>query len=194
MRVRANGTALFGLILLCATAAAARVGAQTADSSRRWSIFGGTVPTESWSKAEPSNLELGLGLDFRLRQFSLPLRANVAFGQMSTYAEDKLKFGTMSLDAVVRPLPSMFGLRPYLLGGLGAGTRAGYSGVSGGSYFAADGPPTPYLHYSRSRQTWLFAEGGFGLDVGKAFIQLKAQQPVASDGYLRFPLSVGFHF
>jgi hypothetical protein len=194
MHVRANGTTVIGLVLLCSISGASSARAQASDSTHRWSLYGGTVPTESWSKAEPSNLEVGLGVDFRLRQFSLPLRANLAFGQMSTYTEDKLKFGTLSLDAVARPLPKLFGTRLFLLGGLGVGTRAAYSGVHGGSFFAPDAAPMPFQYFSRPRQTWMFAEGGLGLDVGKMFLQLKAQQPVASDGYLRFPLSVGFHF
>ena len=194
MRTRANGTVLFGLILLCSTGAT-RASAQAADSTHRWSLYGGTVPTESWSHAGVENLELGGSLDFRAKSFPLPLRASVAFGKMNAMGNDAtMKFGTLSLDAVGRPLPKIFGTRLYVLGGGGVGIRGAYSGFTGGRYFATDVPPAPYTLFSRPAQTWAFLEGGLGVDVGKMFFQMKLQAPVASQGYTRVPISIGFHF
>lgn len=50
---------------------------------------------------------------------------------------------------------------------------------------------TPYF---RPRQTWAFASAGVGLDVGRAFIRTKLDQPIASDGLVLIPISVGFPF
>ena len=195
MHVRSNGTALLGLMLLGFQLSATAAGAQAVDSTHRWSLYGGTVPTEGYGHASVSNLELGGSVDFRTRLFPLPLRANLAFGQLSSEGNDaRMKFGTLSLDAVARPLPKILGAKLYLLGGLGVGTRAEYSGFNGGSYFSPDVAPMPYTFFRQPRQTWAFLEGGIGLELGRAFFQLKRQSPVASQGYTRTPVSIGFRF
>lgn len=86
----------------------------------------------------------------------------------------QLKFGTLSLDAVAHPVPKLLGTRLYLLGGLGAGTRAAYSGVVRQLM-----PPTyeaeQYVGFRAPRQTWSFVETGAGLELGRAFVQWKLQ-------------------
>jgi len=59
MHVRSNGTALLGLMLLGFQLSATAAGAQAVDSTHRWSLYGGTVPTEGYGHASVSNLELG---------------------------------------------------------------------------------------------------------------------------------------
>ena len=54
-----------------------------------------------------------------------------------------------------------------------------------------NGPP---VYVERPRETWAFASAGLGLDIGRAFIQLKLEHPVASQGPIVVPLNIGFRF
>ena len=166
MRTRATGSAWLAGVLLGGTLMAAPIGAQAVDSTLRWSLFGGTVLTPGTGLAwNTDNLALGGSADFRWRRFPLPLRATLSVSQSrERLSASRTTFGAFSLDAVGHPLPRFLGTRLYLLGGLGAGTRGA------------------------------FMEGGTGLEIGKAFIEWKLQVPVASDGYRRAPISIGFRF
>jgi hypothetical protein len=140
------------------------------------------------------NVELGGSGDFRVGSFPLPLRASLAFSQASQdWSGSQLRFGTLSLDAVGHPLPKFLGTRLYLLGGLGVGTRAAYSGVVP-QLTGPDFGTETYVGFHRERRTWGFVETGAGLELGRAFVQWKLQWPVASQGYVRAPLSIGFRF
>ena len=199
MRVRANGTVLLVVILLGGTVTASTLAAQSTDSTAstlHWSLFGGSAPIDEGGELTriANNVELGGSAEFRLRQFPLPLRASLSFSQMQqSWSGTMLRFGSLSLDAVGHPLPKLFGTKLYFLGGLGMGTRAAYMDV--GSRLVPGSPETlQYFGYRRPRANWAFVEGGAGLELGHAFIQWKLQMPVASEGYVRAPVSVGFRF
>lgn len=198
MRVRANGTVLLVITLFGGAVLSSPLVAQSTDSSSsriRWSLFGGSAPTEAYGGLMhiANNVELGGSADFRLRQFPLPLRASLAFSQSQDWSGTQLRFGSLSLDAVGHPLPKVLGTRLYFLGGLGLGTRAPFTQL--GMRPVAGSPDTfEYFGYKRTRENWAFVEGGAGLELGHAFIQWKLQMPVASEGYLRAPISVGIRF
>ena len=151
--------------------------AQAADTVHRYTLFGGTTTTSNFTWHHPGNAEIGGSVDFRLGDFPLPLRASLAFGQEEQQIGTHLQFGSLSLDAIARPVPTVFGTQLYLLGGLGLGTRGEYARVTGGG-----------------QKSWSFLETGLGLERGRGFVQMKVQVPAASDGYVRIPLSVGFRF
>lgn len=99
-----------------------------------------------------------------------------------------------TLEAVMRPYPRTLGIRPCFLGGLGVATRLGHT-ANGTMYVSNGGEmlPQPFRYY-RPRETWAFATAGAGLEVGRAFIQLRVAQPIASNGPASIPLNVGFRF
>ena len=167
------------------------------DSEPKFSLFGGIAAdgVNTGRDAGASNFELGGSADFRLRSFPLPLRASLTFSQQHRdfYLNDR-RSGALSIDAVGHPIPSFFGIRPYMLGGLGVATQAEYGVIS---YFPnlpnAAYTPTGVVRFSR--QNWAFLEGGMGLELGKhLFIQSKLQLPVASQGATRTPVSIGIRF
>lgn len=196
MRMRANGTSLASGVLLCTAAIASPLAAQSTDSTTRWSLFGGSAPVEDGGLTYLAhNVELGGSADFRLGQFPLPLRATLSFSQMEPRygMSTQMKFGALSFDAVGHPLPKVLGAKLYFLGGLGVGTRAAYTAY-GMVPTNADFTEFQTVARERPRQSWAFLEGGTGLELGHAFIQWKLQFPVASNGYVRAPVSVGFRF
>jgi hypothetical protein len=199
MRARSGTTALVAGIFATTVGLAAPAAAQTsttpADTGHRFSLFGGVAAAES---SGPENgFELGGSGDFRWAPIPVPLRLSLSFSQRDDDAHFTSRYGgKASLDLVLRPFPKKLGIRPYFLGGLGVATRAGYAGWIGGyvayPYGAIGGLPLTYLN--RPRATWAFASAGMGLDIGRAFIQLKLEHPVASQGPNVVPLNVGFRF
>ena len=190
MRIRPTLTAVATTTLFSLT-----LGAQAPDTARRWSLFGGAVGAHATDlERPPANLEVGGSGDFRLGSFPLPLRATLAFSRIEqSWSASNLKYGTLSLDAVGRPTPRIFGTQLYFLGGIGVATQAGYTGFAQ-RYVSVDPVMTEYYMFSVPRQSWTFLEGGMGLEIGRAFVQMKMQVPVASNGPTRVPLSVGFRF
>jgi hypothetical protein len=199
MRARSGTTALVAGIFAGAVGLAAPAASQTAtaprDSTHHFSLFGGVAATE-WSGPE-NGFALGASGDFRWAPVPVPLRFSLSFSQREEpYMFGPQRGGQASLDLVMRPIQKKFGIQPYFLGGLGVATRAPYSGI-GTTYVVYDPtgptPPATFL-YTRRRETWAFAAAGVGLDVGRLFLQLKYEQPVASQGPAMIPLSVGFRF
>ena len=168
--------------------------AQAADTVHRYTLFGGTTTTSNFTWHHPGNAEIGGSVDFRLGDFPLPLRASLAFGQEEQQIGTHLQFGSLSLDAIARPVPTVFGTQLYLLGGLGLGTRGGYGHQAGGSYSIPGIPQAQYTYFGDGQKTWSFVEGGAGLERGRLFMQMKMQAPVASDGYVRVPIGFGWRF
>src|SRR4051812_9638996 len=176
-----KGTAL----VLAALCVSPRVGhAQAADSTRKFSLFGAATMTDYNSQASPFSEPGGGGsIDFRTKSFPLTLRTTLAFSQASAnFARSAEQYGTFSLDAVTRPGRGFFGIRPYLLGGMGVATRADYV------YYASRGsavidPTVPFLDqvYSirQPRANWAYMEGGAGLEFGKFFLEGKIQHAAA---------------
>ena len=189
-----RSAALFGI--LAALPIVAR--AQDADSTRRFSLFGGTVLGNTAGPNAVLKVEGGISADFRVRAFPLPLRTTLAFSHddPTTFTSAR-RFGTLSIDAIAHPVSGLFGIHPYLLGGLGVATSAEYSSYN--IYYAQivdptfPAPSTPSV-VRHSRENWAFAEGGLGLDIGRFFVQAKLQTPVASIGPTRTPISLGFRF
>jgi hypothetical protein len=198
MRTRTGRTALVDGIIAGTIWLARPAGAQGStakpDCAPHFALFGGTARAENLG---PENgLELGASGDFRWKPVPVPLRLSLSFSQLNGgYTSASEKRATASLELVMRPLPRKLGIRPYFLGGLGVGTRAGYSFWTNGYYYGPNGLMLGRPEYiARPRETWAFATAGMGLDIGRAFIQLKVANPVASGGPILIPLEVGFRF
>lgn len=188
-----TGAAIAALVL-CA-GLSTHLSAQQVDSTPRFSLFGGFASDDYHGNGSfgSHNFDFGGSGDFRIRAFPLQLRATLAFSQqhLDSYLNDR-KTGVFSIDAVGHPLPSLFGMRPYILGGLGAATQAPFR--TAGVFPDYDGTQRFYQTNS-PRTTWTFVEGGVGLELGHhLFVQSKLQLPVASDGPSRAPLSLGIRF
>lgn len=197
MRARFGTTALVAGIMAGIVGMTSTAGAQETkpkvDSAPHFSLFGGSSAAES--NGPETGFELGGSGDFRWKPIPVPLRLSLSFSQRhEDNALSQLRGGKASLEAVMRPMPKFLGIRPYFLGGLGVATRAGYSAIAGGYYVDPTVPPAPYYLYTRQRQTWAFASAGLGLDIGRAFIQMKFEAPIASNGPVVVPISVGFRF
>jgi hypothetical protein len=200
MRTRLGTTALVAGILAGTAGFDNPLGAQTApprtDSAPRFSLFGGTSEVLFGTTGPESGREYGGAADFRWSPIPVPLRFSLSFSQRDLeYMYRPQRGGKASLDLVMRPIPKKFGIRPYFLGGLGVATRAGYSAIGGGCFVAPEAGCIPPYTYTAPRETWAFAGAGMGLDVGRAFIQLRVEAPVASTmGSTLIPLNVGFRF
>jgi hypothetical protein len=134
------------------------------------------------------------------RSVPVPLRLSLAFSQRNGGELNSLaKGGLASIEAVMRPIHKRFGIQPYLLAGVGMATHAPYGYITGPVYYySADVPlteiPDSRQYVARPRETWAFASAGVGLDVGRAFIQVRMLNPVASYGPILVPVNVGFRF
>jgi len=169
---------------------------QAKDSTPTFSLFGGRVLGDAplGTNGLLSNVEFGGSADFRVRALPVPLRATLAFREESRSWEiSPMKYGTLSLEAVGKPLPRIFRVQPYLLGGLGLATRAEF--VRATYQVGADGQYTYTGVRTIPRSWWAFADVGVGLELGRhLFVQSKIMVPVASQGPTFVPLSVGFRF
>ena len=121
-----------GLLVLCAS----RAGAQSTDSTH-WSIFAGRT-TSSAAGADRSfnfpseNFGVGGSVEFKPSLFSVPLRATLSYDKFRGGPTTTLKATSLMVDAVFRPLPAVWGIRPYLLGGLGIATGVAIGHAGGG--------------------------------------------------------------
>ena len=160
--------------------------AQVADTTPRLSVFAGGVGSDGGSVMRDA--EYGGSVDFHIRSITQALRASLTFRD----GAGSMKVGTLSLDVVGRPLPSLFGLRPYLLGGLGVSSATSYS-VDVPLAGAFDNPMT--IRRSVSATTWAFVDAGGGVEIGRHFfVQTKLMVPVAGLGPALYPLVAGFRF
>lgn len=194
-RATSLATILFAAVVGSPLGAQETAPART-DSTHRFALFGGRSGVWSGGSGPESSGELGASGDLRWSPIPVPLRLSLSFsqGHTSYYMYQPQRGAKASLDLVMRPVPKTFGIQPYFLGGFGVATRAPYSGIGGGCYAALDLPCAPSYLYTRPRQTWAFASAGVGVDVGRLFMQMKFEQPVASQGPTLIPLSVGFRF
>lgn len=198
MRARIGTTALAAAIVAATAVVSAEAGAQATtqpDSAPHFALFGG--PPAISGSARNSGFAIGASGDFRWSPIPVPLRFSVSFDERhDDYAGATRRGGQASLDLVLRPIPKKFGIQPYFLGGAGLATQSPFT-IFGDSFvrYQPDGTPVFYAAtYPQRRQTWAFASAGMGLDIGKAFIQVKIENPIASQGPLVTPLSVGFRF
>lgn len=182
-------------VMIGLTVASVPLAAQSADSTPRFSLFGGQQRLDQ--AGVPRNLQsdyrFGGSADFSVPTFPLMLRASLAFSRLeqpNTFSN--LEVGTFSVQAIARPLPTMFGVKPYFLGGLGVGTRAPFVGVL--PQYNGTNAPVYGTPFTASRLTWTYVEGAAGLEFHRLFIQRAFSTPVASNGYTMSPISVGFRF
>jgi hypothetical protein len=173
MRSRSNtalraSTALllvYGLLVLFAL----RAGAQSADSTH-WSIFAGHT-TSSAIGADRSfgfpveNFGVGGSVEFKSSLFPVPLRATLSYDKFRGGPTTTLKATSLMVDAVFRPVPAVWGFRPYLLGGLGIGTvsPSGMQVVEGG---------VPRV-IPLARTTALEMDAGIGLQYRRLFVEYR---------------------
>ncbi|HET7188070.1 MAG TPA: hypothetical protein VFI52_07940 [Gemmatimonadaceae bacterium] len=199
MRACSGRTAIVAGILMGAIGLGTTAGAQEstpakADSAPHFALFGGWAPIDGMDVMK-RGFAMGASGDFRLSPIPVPLRFSLSFDERGGEYVSKQRGGQASLDLVMRPIPKRFGVRPYFLGGLGVATQMGYMGWGRYTVYTPDGALTPtFYNYFQPRQTWAFASVGMGLDVGRAFIQMKLDQPIASQGPVLVPISVGFRF
>jgi hypothetical protein len=195
MRTRTGTTALAAAIAIGTFALPSRVSAQEAavkqDSAPRFALFGGYA---SQRISTHHGYTLGASGDFRWTPIPVPLRLSLSFDEQQPDYASVRRGAQASLDLVLRPIPKRFGIQPYFLGGVGVATQAPYSGVYYGYVNPPEGTANPQYFYSSPRQTWGFASVGMGLNVGRLFVQVKHELPVASQGPSLTPLSVGFRF
>lgn len=192
---------LAALALFCAGRTTA-VSAQSPDTTFSYSIFAGAVlaNNDAYRLDGLKDTELGGSVSFRLPGSSLAWRANLSFRQQSHGVAEgfsPMRFGTVSFDGIGRPFRTVFGMQPYLLGGLGIGTRSEYTSAFTRYVPAPSGDTLVSTRslFSFGRNTWAFAEGGLGFDIGRhMFVQGKLMVPVASNGPTFMPVSVGFRF
>jgi hypothetical protein len=191
-----TGTSALAAALIVATfGVVTRATAQEAPPANprpHFALFGGR---ERGGSGPESGLELGASGDFRVSALPVPLRLSLSFSENNDgYDYRPQRGGKAALDLVLRPIPRVLGIRPYFLTGLGVSTHAPYTRLVGGCYFSPDVPCVPYSSYSYRRETWTFLSAGAGLDVGPLFVQLKWDQPVASQGPVMTPINIGFRF
>ena len=183
------------LIALALTACAMNAGAQVADSTPRFSIFGGPLLQGGGGWRSPRDMEYGGSADFRPSSFPLALRTAIAFrdedfaGRLSP-----ARFATASLSAIARPIPRIFAIQPYLLGGLGLATRSDF--VAQNFAVTPDGQLVAQNSTrSIARTSWAFAQAGLGVEVGRHFfVERRFLKPVGSSGPFLSPVSLGVRF
>lgn len=187
--LRASTALLFvsGLVL-CAP----RAGAQSAESTH-WSIFAGRT-TSSAAGADRSfgfpseNFGVGGNVELKSSLFPVPLRATLSYDKFRGGPTTTLKATSLMVDAVFRPLPAVWGIRPYLFGGLGVATVS-----PSGEQVVEGGVPRVILI---PRTTALEMDAGIGLAYRRLFVEYQhSPYGVLGDRMpSRTPIRLGFRF
>lgn len=179
---------VYGMFLL----GAPRAGAQSADRTH-WSIFAGRTVSSAEgadrSFAFPvENFGVGGSVELKSSLFPLPLRATLSYDKFRSGPTTTLKATSLTIDAVFRPLPSMAGFRPYLLGGLGVAT------VSPSGIQVAEGGVPRVVPIARTSALELNA--GVGLEYRRFFLEYqRSPYGVLGDRMpSRTPIRLGFRF
>jgi hypothetical protein len=179
---------VYGLLVLCAP----RADAQSTDSTH-WSIFAGRT-TSSAAGADRSfsfpveNFGVGGSVEFKPSFFPVPLRATLSYDKFRGGPTTTLKATSLMVDAVFRPLPAVWGIRPYLLGGLGIAT------VSPSAQQVEDGGVPRVIPIART--TALEMDAGIGLEYRRFFVDYR-HSPYGLLGDRmpsRTPIRLGFRF
>jgi hypothetical protein len=178
----------YGLLVLCAL----RAGAQSIDSTH-WSVFAGRT-TSSAAGADRSfgfpseNFGVGGSVEFKPSLFPVPLRTTLAYDKFRSGPSTTLKATSLMVDAVFRPLPAVWGIRPYLLGGLGIATVSP-SGMQVRERDALHVVPI-------ARTTALELNTGIGLEFRRFFVEYQhSPYGVLGDRMpSRTPIRLGFRF
>jgi len=187
---RASSTLLLvsGLLTLLAE----RVGAQSTDDTH-WSIFVGRT-TSSAAGADRSfnfpseNFGVGGNVELRPSHFPVPLRATLSYDKFRAGPSTTLKATSLMAEAVIRPLPAVWRIRPYLLGGLGVATVS----PSGTQVEEAGVPRVVPI----SRTTALEMDLGIGLQLWRISLEYRHSPfGVLGDRMpTRTPIRLGFSF
>ena len=177
-----------GLLVL----GAPRASAQSTDSTH-WSLFAGstTSPAEGADRSfgfPAENFGVGGSVEFTSSLFPARLRATLSYDKFRGGATTTLKATSLMVGAVFRPLPSAWGIRPYLLAGLGIAT------VSPSGMQVLDGGVPRVI--SIARTTALEMHPGVGLEYRRLFMEY-THSPYGLIGDRmpsRTPIRVGFRF
>ena len=179
---------VYGLLVLCAP----RAGAQSTDGTS-WSIFAGrTISSAAGtdrSFAFPvENFGVGGSVEFKSSLIPVPLRATLSYDKFRRGPTSTLKATSLFVDAVVRPLPAAWGIRPYLLAGLGIAT------VSPSGMQVQEGSMLRVIPIART--TALEMDTGIGLEYWRLFVEYR-HSPFGVLGDRmpsRTPVRLGFRF
>ena len=193
--VRRASTAL---LLCCGAVAlrASRADAQSTDGTR-WSVFAGrTISSEEGadrSFAFPvENFGVGGSVELTSSLFPVPLRANLSYDKFRGGPTTTFKATSLTVDALFRPIPSVLGFRPYLLGGLGIATAS-----PSGRQVAEVGEDLTVLRIIPiARTTALELNAGLGLAYRRLYVEYQhSPYGVLGDRMpSRTPVRIGFRF
>ena len=179
---------IYGLLVLWT----ARAGAQSTDSTH-WSIFAGrTISSAAGADRSfgfPSeNFGVGGSVEFKPSRFPVPLRATLSYDKFRGGPSTTLKATSLMVDAVFRPLPAVWRIRPYLLGGIGIAT------VSPSGMQLEEGGVPRVIPIART--TALEMDMGIGLEVWRFFAEYRhSPYGVLGDRMpSRTPIRLGFRF
>ena len=179
-------------LVLCAP----RAEAQSADSTH-WSIFAGRTISSAEgadrSFAFPvDNFGVGAGVELRSSRLPVPLRATLSYDKFRGGPTTTLKATSLTVDALFRPLPSVWGIRPYLLAGLGVATVS----PSGRQVVEAGAEATVLRVIPIARTSALEMNAGLGLEYRRLFLEFQhSPYGVLGDRMpSRTPIRLGFRF
>ena len=178
----------YGLLVLCAP----RAGAQSA-ASTHWSIFAGRTISSAAGAGRSfhflsENFGVGGSVEFKPSHFPASLRATLSYDKFRGGPTTTLKAASLMVDAVFRPVPAVWGIRPYLLGGLGIAT------VSPSGMQVEEGGALRVILIART--TALEMDTGIGLGYRRFFLEYR-HSPFGLLGDrmpTRTPIRLGFRF
>jgi hypothetical protein len=179
---------VYGLLVLSVP----RAGAQSTVSTH-WSIFAGRT-TSSAAGADRSfafpveNFGVGGSVEFKASLSPVPLRATLSYDKFRGGPTTTLKATSLMVNAVFRPLPAVWGIRPYLLGGLGIAT------VSPSGMQVEENGMLRVIPIART--TALEMDTGIGLELRRFFVEYRhSPYGVLGDRMpSRTPIRLGFRF
>ena len=171
---------------------ALRADAQSTESTH-WSLFAGRT-ISSATEADRSfdfpveNFGVGGSVEFKPSFVPAPLRATLSYDKFRGGPTTTLKATSLTIDAVFRPLPAVWGIRPYLLAGLGIATVS-----PSGEQIAVGGAPRVI---PIARTTALEMDAGIGLAYRRLFVEYQhSPYGVLGDRMpSRTPIRLGFRF
>lgn len=196
MRPRPNTAhgASTALLLVCGLLVlrAPRAGAQSTDSTH-WSIFAGRT-TSSSEGADRSfnfpseNFGVGGSVDLKPSRFPVPVRATLSYDKFRGGPSTTLKATSLMVDAVFRPIPAVWRIRPYLLGGLGIAT------VSPSGMQVEEGGVPRVIPIART--TALEMDAGIGLEYRRFLVEYRHSPYFVLGDRMpsRTPIRLGFRF
>jgi hypothetical protein len=179
---------VYALLVLCAP----RAGAQASDSTH-WSIFAGRTisPAEGADRSfafPVENFGVGGSVEYKPSFVPIPLRATLSYDKFRGGPTTTLKATSLMVDAVFRPIPAVWHIRPYLLGGIGIAT------VSPSGRQVEEAGALRVIPIART--TALEMDAGIGLEFRRFFVEYRhSPYGVLGDRMpARTPIRLGFSF